>query len=260
MRMVVLGAGKMTEALLMGWKLVFDLNQFHIFSPSGKSAEALAQKIGAQHLKNLDAIQDPDFVLVGCKPQQIKDLKKTLGPRFSKSTFISMLVAIPEEDQKKILGISRLVRAIPNIPSKYGAGVTLISSKTPDALMAVKDLFTLLGTALIVKEDELEELTLLTASGPAFFYEFISNLAQSFTSLDPKTREQLAREVFLGAAATVNSDSHNLETLIGSVTSKAGVTIAVLENWRKLGLAQKITEGVLAGKNRGLEIKAHLQN
>lgn len=251
---LVLGAGKMTEALLQGLKSSTDLSSYHIYSVSCVSAEKLAQKIGAKHISTLDGIS-PTWILLGCKPQQLTDLKKTIGDRFNDCLFVSMLAAIPEDVQRSKLQCKKLIRIMPNLPVRYQAGVTLISSQSVADSAAFQQLFAKVGVSLILKEDELEELTLLTGSGPAFFYEFAKNVSESFTSLNQDTREELARAVLLGSGLSVKNSDQKLVAMIDAVTSKGGVTIATLESFRFSELGKLIKSGVEAGKKRSQEIK-----
>jgi pyrroline-5-carboxylate reductase len=258
MKVLVLGAGKMTGAILEGLKNEVDLSRFYIYSPSGVSALALAKSVGAVHVKTLDEVT-PDYVWIGCKPQQLKDLALALNGRFQDATFVSMLAALTEKDQLTVLGVKKLIRIMPNLSVKYKKGITLISTESAKADLAqIKTLFSLIGLAKELPEAELEELTLLTGSGPALFYEYTKILSASFTSLTDAEREELARMVLVGSALSVASSDDSLSTMIDGVTSKAGVTIAVLEQWRKLKMNELILDGVSTGKKRSDEIKASL--
>ena len=258
MKVLVLGAGKMTQAILEGLKNEMDLSQFYIYSPSGVSAEALAKLVGANQVKALDEVK-PDYVWIGCKPQQLTELAATIKGRFNEATFVSMLAALSEADQLNALGAKKLVRIMPNLSVRFKKGVTLISSVSAiSELKLIKGIFDRIGIARELPEAELEELTLLTGSGPALFYEFTKILSESFTSLDPADREELARQVLLGSAISTESSEENLQTMIDGVTSKAGVTIAVLEQWRRLKMNELILSGVSSGKKRTEEIKALL--
>lgn len=260
MKVLILGAGKMVEAILEGLKNESDLSQFYIYSPSGKSAELLAKKVGATFAATLDEVKDPTWVWIGCKPQQLKDLALSIQGKFPKATYVSMLAALAEVDQLKVLGVSKLVRIMPNLPVKFKQGVTLLSSVSAKSeLKSVKNLFSLIGLAQEVNEAELEELTLLTGSGPALFYEFTKYLAQSFTSLTETDREQLARMVMSGSGISLASSTEPLSEMINGVTSKAGVTIAVLEEWRRIKLNDVVQQGVLNGKSRSKEIRESLR-
>lgn len=258
MKVLVLGAGKMTGAILEGLKNEVDLSRFYIYSPSGVSASALAKSVGAVHVKTLDEVT-PDYVWIGCKPQQLKDLALALNGRFQNATFVSMLAALTEKDQLTVLGVKKLIRIMPNLSVKYKKGITLISTESAKANLAqIKTLFSLIGLAKELPEAELEELTLLTGSGPALFYEFTKILSASFNSLTDAEREELARMVLVGSGVSVSSSEDSLSTMIDGVTSKAGVTIAVLEQWRKLKMNELILDGVSTGKKRSDEIKASL--
>ena len=259
MKVLVLGAGKMVEAILEGLKQEADLSHFYIYTPSGTSAKNLAHKTGCNFISSLSECQDPTWVWLGCKPQGLKDLASMIGKQFSNSIFVSMLAAVGENEQLKILGAKKLIRIMPNLPIRYKKGITLLSSKSaPEELKQIKTLFSLVGLAQTVEETELEELTLLTGSGPALFYEFALNLATNFHSLSQKEREDLARMVLLGAGVTCSSDLRPLNSLIQDVTSKGGVTIAVLEKWRQEHLSDLVSSGLESGRHRTREIKEHL--
>jgi pyrroline-5-carboxylate reductase len=261
MNVLVLGAGKMVEAILTGLKKTENLSEWLIYSPSGTSAGKLAGKVGARAVANLSDIKSPDWILVGCKPQQLKDLKDSLNGRFKESLYVSVLAALSEEDQKKILEVKDLIRLMPNLPVEFNEGISLLSSQSAKArLSSFQALFSKLGTCLVVSEEELEELTLLTGSAPAFFYEFASHLAQSFTSLNSQDREKLIRQVLKGSARSASSTNASLTELTDAVTSKGGVTIAVLDYWRENGFKVLIDKAILAGKKRTEEIKELLRN
>lgn len=256
MKVLVLGAGKMVEGILTGLKKGQNLSEWHIYSPSGTSAAKLAGRVGARFINDLALIKNPDWVLVGCKPQQLKELSSMLNGRFKESLFVSILAALTEEDQRTQLGAPYLIRCMPNLPVEFNEGVVLLASESAKSrLSSFQSLFSKLGTCLIVNEKELEELTLLTGSGPAFFYEFTKNLAESFESLSQEERETLARGVLRGAARSVSQGKKSLSELTDSVTSKGGVTIAVLEEWRKEGLLTLLKKGIAAGLKRTEEIK-----
>jgi pyrroline-5-carboxylate reductase len=261
MKVLILGAGKMVEAILLGLQNESDLSQYYLFSPSGKSAELLAKKVGVHFISSLDEIKDPTWVWIGCKPQQLNELAKSINGKFPQATFVSMLAALSELDQREILGVSKLVRIMPNLPVKFKKGVTLVSSESaPLEIKHIKNLFSLLGVSQVVTEPELEELTLLTGSGPALFYEFTKLLASSFTSLSQIEREGLARMVLSGSGVSLQSSEDGLDGMINQVTSKAGVTIAVLDEWRRLMLVELIQKGISAGKKRSNEISQTLRD
>jgi pyrroline-5-carboxylate reductase len=251
----------MVEAILVGLSKKESLGAWGIWSPSGTSAKALAGKVGAQFVSDLDQAQDPQWVMVGCKPQQLMALAENLNGRFQNSLYVSLLAAITESDQRAVLKVPRLVRVMPNLNVKIHEGVTLLSSSSASAeLKAVEGMMGKLGLAISMDEAALEELTLLTGSGPALIYEFALNLSQGFTTLTQEQREALARQVLTGVGAHVKQEQQPLQQMIDAVTSKGGVTIAVLEKWREKGLSALLEEGVKRGLERTAELKAILRS
>ena len=256
MRVLVLGAGKMVEAILEGLKNETDLSQFWIYSPSGDSARNIAKKIGCHFLASLDEAPVVDWIWLGHKPQQLPALAEMIRGKFVNATFVSMLAALAEVDQMRLLGSQKLIRIMPNLPIKYKKGVTLLSSSSAtQELKNIQSLFSLAGVAHIVSEKELEELTILTGSGPALFYEFTKMMSLSFESLSELERESLCRMVLQGAGISVSKDEKNLTQMTGDVTSKGGVTIAVLNEWRHLSLQEVVKKGIVAGQSRAAEMK-----
>ncbi len=260
MSVLVLGAGKMVESILVGIKKTQSLSGWQIYSPSGKSALALATKVGARALSDLASAKNPEWVLVGCKPQQLKELKLTLNGLFKDSLYVSLLAAVTEADQRDILGVKKLIRIMPNLAVKINQGVSLLASTSAvNELESFNLIFSKLGVSKIVSEAELEELTILTGSAPALFYEFARKLADSFTSLDHHERELLIRQVLKGSGDLIYEDDKPLISHIEAVTSKGGVTIAVLEKWRDLEMGDLLKAGVRHGQQRTQEIKALLR-
>lgn len=249
MRILVVGAGKMVESILAG--LPADaVSSWGIVSKSGVSAKRLAGQFGMQFCESVSDFKNPDWILLGCKPQQLKEIIIPDVP------VMSLLAAIPEKTQKEVLKVSQLVRVMPNLPVKTRSGVILLSSSSNPLLKMPEELFSKLGVVKSMREKELEELTLLTGSGPALFYEFAKTLAESFTSLSESEREDLVKAVLRGSAASLGESS--LQSMIDAVNSKGGVTIAVLEEWRKKGLSEVLEAGVARGIDRTEELKAHL--
>ncbi len=249
MRVLVVGAGKMVGAILAGLPSEV-ISDWGILSKTGASAKDMAGKYGLQYVTQASEYPNPDWVLLGCKPQQLKEIKIHDLP------VMSLLAAIPEQTQKEILKVTHLIRVMPNLPVKHKSGVILLSSSSKQHLKMPEELFSNLGLTKIMDEKELEELTLLTGSGPALFYEFAKTLAESFKSLSESEREVMVKAVLQGSAASLNETS--LQSMIDAVTSKGGVTIAVLEEWRKKDLGQVLKSGIAAGEKRTVELKAHL--
>jgi len=158
---------KMTEAFSNGFKKTENLSEWLIYSPSGQVLHFLPAKSEQDPFKIFSQVKNPDWVLVGCKPQQLRDLKTTLNGKFKESLFVSMLAAVSEEDQMKILEIKDLIRIMPNLPVEFNDGITLLASNSAKGrLSSFQTLFSKLGTTMIVQENELEELIFSQVQAP----------------------------------------------------------------------------------------------
>jgi pyrroline-5-carboxylate reductase len=260
MRVLVLGAGKMVEAILLGLKKEMSLKDWAIYSPSGKSAQKLALATGATWIKDPSDFKG-DVILVGFKPQQLKDASAQIKDKFSNALFISILAGIDESTQRNFLGARQLIRVMPNLSVAEQKGISLLSSHSVgDKILEIKKLFSQIGFCQIVTEDELDELTLLTGSGPAFIYEFASALIDSFHSLDSQSREFLVRKMILGAAATMENSPYSLRELTSAVTSKGGVTEATLKSWVQGDFGGLIKKGIREGVSRSKQLRDSIHN
>lgn len=138
-------------------------------------------------------------------------------------------------------GDAKIIRAMPNTPSKICAGVTGIAA-TPnirdDEKEAIIQLFVALGLVVWIDEHKMDALTALSGSGPAYFFYFMEVLAKAATNLGLSEEEadMMVRQTMLGAGAlAANSVGTSLQTLREQVTSKAGVTQAALDIWMRAG-------------------------
>jgi pyrroline-5-carboxylate reductase len=249
-RVLVCGAGNMAQGIFEGLHTKIDLSHYFFYTPSGHRAQELAKRVGAEWLKDLSGEGGFDWIFLALKPQQLKDLAPHVKAHFPHTPVVSFLAALSEAQQRQVLGAEKLIRLMPNLASRYHQGIALLCSESaPEKLPLVQEIFSHLGYTQVVKENELDELTLLTGSGPAIFYELTHILAQSFHSLTPEVRQELARRTLQGAACITQQSSSALSELIDQVTSKGGVTMALLEKSRALGLKSVIQQAV----NRGLE-------
>jgi pyrroline-5-carboxylate reductase len=258
-KVLVLGAGKMVGAFLEGISHSQDLSNWMIYSPTGISAKNLAVKFNMDFIQDLGKVPLPDLILVGCKPQQLANLKQLIGERFNECLFLSLLAAVSEKNQLNILKAKRLIRIMPNLSIAVNRGVILASSESaPKDLVLLKDLLSAIGKTIIVSDSELDELTLLTGSGPALFFYLAQNLVNSFDSLDSDFREDILREVLIGAGALLDKNNKKFSQLITEVSSKGGVTGAILTEWNNSNFPLMVSKGIRAGLNRANSINSGL--
>lgn len=262
MKGIVLGCGNMSSAIIEGMNGVVDFSQTSFYTPSKTKAMALSQKVGGKFAAEIEDLpSDPDFVLLACKPQQFAELSKKLKGKFSNDPlYLSILAATPLSLHESFLESKKILRIMPNMPVRFKKGISLLLS-SPAVGESDKDFweksFTLIGKVKwVTTEDEFNHLMLLCGSGPAFMYQWLKWLAEMSDDLTIKEREELAISVMEGALESIKNDSHKtLETLISEVTSKGGVTAAVLTGWDEAKARDSLKKGWQKGITRTSEIE-----
>jgi pyrroline-5-carboxylate reductase len=262
MKGIVLGCGNMSSAIIEGMSSVMDFKNTFFYTPSKTKAQILSQKVKGQFAENLEDIPlDPDFVILACKPQQFAELAKKLKGRFTSSPlYISILAATPRSLHESLLASDRILRVMPNMPARFKKGISLLLSSggvTGEEKSFWENNFSQIGVVKWTKtEEEFNHLMLLCGSGPAFMYQWLLWLSQMSEDLTQKERETLIISVMEGAMASIKNDSaKSLETLIAEVTSKGGVTAAVLDGWKNENVLESLQKGWEKGHTRTSEIE-----
>lgn len=243
--LLTLGAGNMASALLSPMRS--SLGDFFTYTPSHVRAVELAKNLKGQALtlEECATIEAPDFLFLSFKPQVYKEatsafLKSIPWEKWrSKTTIVSLLAGTPIEVISRDWQSERVVRIMPNTPATVGEGITLVSGSSymmGEGLAYLKLLESLLknaGRVYICKdEDQLNDITAVTGSGPAYIFE-ITRIMQDFLlskGVDEKSARRLSVGLLKGASEMMDQSLLDLNTLRENVTSKKGVTLAALES------------------------------
>lgn len=258
-----IGAGRMASAivrgLLAGGKArAADLACTCGNDPSGPS---LAEATGVRFEKDPAVLlRDAEMVLFACKPQQLSDLPETLASGTAGKLVLSILAGIPLKRLRQVAPEARnIVRIMPNTPAQIGRGVSAFASDhplSPSDRGAVEILLSAMGTFAEVPEDQLDAVTALSGSGPAYVFEFARLLADAGIELGlpEDTATLLARHTVSGAAALLESRSDTPAIdLVREVTSPGGTTEAALKVLEK-DFPRIISEALRAARDRSKEL------
>lgn len=256
---LILGCGNMGGAMLAGWlRAGLAPGRFTIVDPYLAEAPA-----GVALLREVPD-QAFDAVLLGIKPQMLDEaapaLARVVGPQ---TVLLSILAGVEIASLAARLGQGcAIVRVMPNLAAAIG--------KSPLGLFAqglaagqqgmVERLLAPLGTAeWLEREDQLDAVTALAGSGPAFVYRFIEALAAGGTELglDPDQALRLALAMVEGAGALAAGSPDSPAELARRVTSPGGTTaagLAVLD--QEAALARLVAATLRAARDRGAELAA----
>ena len=231
--LVLLGCGKMGSAMLAGWlKQGLPAKSVWVIDP--KPSDWL-QSTGV-HI-NADLPKTPAVVLIAVKPQMMGDALPTLAAMGNgKTVFISVAAGTPIAQFEQVLGSQTpIVRAMPNTPAAIGRGITAIIGNahvSGAALNLAETLLTAVGQVVRLEgEDQMDAVTGLSGSGPAYVFHLIETLAAAGQAqgLPAELAMQLAKATVAGAGALAEEAEEDPAQLRINVTSPNGTTQAALE-------------------------------
>lgn len=262
MKMAVLGCGNMAASLVKGYYKYHQDFAFYCYTPSKTKAEKLAAEVRGVHVESLSDLPQCDFYLIGCKPQQFKELASTLKPLLSeRAIIISMMAGISVGTIEARLGVKQVARVMPNTPSILGLGVNLLylNAQITDATSKILIRFftQLTSPYRLQTENQLDLITGITGSGPAYLFEVARIMADHLQSLGVVENEArlMIADLFLGSSSLMKQSDESFEVLRKNVTSKGGSTFAALQVFEKNHLEKIFLDAFAGAYQRNLELK-----
>lgn len=257
-----LGAGRMASAMVDGLLAKGSLpTDLACTSGPDDTARQLAARTGIAAHDDLPALlHGADAVVLACKPQQLASLDPRLVELTSGKLVLSILAGKRLDRLVQSFPKARnVIRAMPNTPGQIGAGVTGWCAKNPLTAADEKlvgQILGSLGKTVALREDQLDAVTGLSGSGPAYVFEFAAALREAgiAVGLDRETAKMLAVETLLGSAKLLAQSTVEAEELRNQVTSPNGTTYAGLQRMSAKDFRGVIRETVVAATARSVEL------
>ncbi len=201
---------------------------------------------------------DCEYVLLAVKPQIFNQIVDELKETKVKNV-ISIMAGVKMAKIKKILPNAQVIRIMPNLPASVGAGMAGIAkdnNASKEANEFTKAIFESVGKAIFVNESDLDAVTAISGSGPAYVYYFIQSMIKGGikNGLSEEESKELTLQTFVGAVEMVKHSNDDLDTMIDRVCSKGGTTIQAIDTFRSYDLDAKIIEGIDKCKIRSEEL------
>lgn len=204
---------------------------------------------------------ESDILILAVKPQDFHKLAIEIKP-FLKSdhVILSVMAGISVEQMQGALGIQKIVRSMPNIPTQIGEGMTVFcASNAVDRkeLFIVQNLINTTGKSIFVEREEmLNAATAVSGSGPAYVFYFMQAMINSAIKLgfSQSEAEFLVSQTFAGSVQLQNRSKLSNEEWIEKVASKGGTTEAALLIFNNNILRDTIIEGIEAANRRAVEL------
>jgi pyrroline-5-carboxylate reductase len=261
----IIGAGNMAEAIVRGVLRAGTCRPEQIIASDVSAArrEAFAS-IGVTAVeRNEDVARQSRVVVLSVKPQQMQSVLEGLGPVLDPSALvISIAAGKSAAFIERHLGGGRnwrVIRTMPNTPMLVGLGVVGIAKGThaTDADVAVaRRIFESAAEVVEVREDQIDAVTAISGSGPAYVYFLVEQMVQAGVEMG-LTGEQataMAAQTALGAAKMLTESTDSPAELRRKVTSPGGTTQAAIETMQARGVPEAIVAALHRAQQRGREL------
>ncbi len=258
-----IGGGNMASALIGGLIAQgFDASRIRVVEVSPEVRESLQTRYGVKTFPALDgAAVKSDVILLAVKPQQLRQVAATLAPLLNQQLVISIAAGVRAGDLSRWLnGYRQLVRTMPNTPAMVSSGMSGLYALPEVAEAQRQQAETVLqavgATLWLTEEPQLDAVTAVSGSGPAYVFYFMEAMQDAAVELgfSPQQARKLTLETFLGAARLAAQSEEDAATLRARVTSKGGTTERALATMEQAGIKASIIQAIHAAAARSQEL------
>jgi pyrroline-5-carboxylate reductase len=285
-RIAIIGGGSMGEALLAGMlRAGRQAKDMVVSERAPDRAKYLSETYAVQVTSSVvDAAENATYVIISVKPSDVEAVVSAIGEAAAKSdadsveqVFVSVAAGVTTAYyESKLPAGSPVIRVMPNAPALVGAGVSALARgrfATAEQLKEASSLFDCVGGVLTVPESQLDAVTAVSGSGPAYFFLLVEALVDAAVAvgLPRPVATDLAVQTMAGSAAMLLErldQGHALAAdgglgggvdttaaqLRATVTSPGGTTAAGLRELERGGLRAAVAEAVEAAKRRSEQL------
>ncbi|MBP7831098.1 MAG: pyrroline-5-carboxylate reductase [Kiritimatiellae bacterium] len=263
-KMVFVGAGNMAEALVKGILAggLCPPDRLVVTDVRAERRDYFEKQFGVRGLEsNREAAREADVIVLAVKPQTMGEVLKELRGAIPASVLVITIAAgIPTSRFEEGLGEgTRVVRVMPNTPSLVRAGASALCGgrwATEQDLKLAGALMEAVGLAVRVSERDMDSVTAVSGSGPAYVFFLAEAMLQAADrfGLAPDTARDLVAATLEGSARLMKETGLPPAELRARVTSKGGTTEAALNVLREKGVLDAWIEAMQAARRRAAEL------
>ncbi len=254
-----IGVGNMGEALVKGLiaSKAAAPAQILVSARRPERVKELEKLYGVRGGSNAEVARDSDVVVLAVKPQILDQVLRGISGEVSRDKLIvSVAAGVPiAAIERRLRPPMRIVRAMPNTPATVGAAATALAmgEHATDADLATAST---VGLTVVLEESQLDAVTGLSGSGPAYLFLIIEALADAGVKVGLSRRAslQLAAQTVLGSAKLLIESGQHPGMLKDGVTSPGGTAIAGLHTLEAGGLRNVLMNAVEAATRRSREL------
>jgi pyrroline-5-carboxylate reductase len=272
-RIAIIGGGNMGEALLSGLlRAGRPVKDLVVSEKTSARAEFLSQTYSVRVASLEDAVENAGFVILAVKPADVEAVVAELAAAAARAegdsveqVLVSVVAGVTTAYfESRLTAGSPVIRVMPNAPALVGAGVSALAAgrfATASQLTEAAELFQSVGSVLTVPENQIDAVTAVSGSGPAYFFLFLEALVDAGVAggLSRAVATDLAVQTMAGSAAmllerrdasTGDRPDTSAAELRALVTSPGGTTAAGLRELERSGLRSAVAAAVEAAKTR----------
>lgn len=262
MRISFIGGGNMARALIggliaQGWKA----GEIGVIELDPAKRQQLQTDFGVAVSDQLPSVAMADIVVLAIKPQQMRDIAIFLGSLLRNQLVVSIAAGIRSADLIRWLGgYDAVIRVMPNTPAQIRCGVSALFAASgasgEQRTQAEKILGAVGSTVWLDEETQMDAVTAVSGSGPAYVFYFIEAMQQAALELglSPQQARDLSLQTFLGASQLALQSTEGPDVLRAQVTSKGGTTERALLSMETAGIKNAIVQALHAAAERSREM------
>lgn len=266
-RIAFIGAGNMAASLIGGLRAKgLDAAQIRASDPGAETRAKVTAEHGIEvFADNAQAIEGADVVVLAVKPQAMKAVCEAIRPSLKPNQLVvSIAAGITCASMNNWLGAQPIVRCMPNTPALLRQGVSGLfatAEVNADQRQQAQELLSAVGIALwLTEEQQLDAVTAVSGSGPAYFFLLIEAMTAAGVKLGlpAEIAAQLTLQTALGAAHMAVASDVDAAELRRRVTSPAGTTEAAIKSFQAGGFEALVEKALGAAAHRSAEMAEQL--
>ena len=259
-----IGGGNMATALIGGLlRSGLPAASILVVEPAPAQRERLQADFGLAPQSAADArLAAAATVVWAVKPQLFAEAAAPCAPHVGRALQVSVMAGVRTDTLVRATNSAAVVRAMPNTPALIGQGIAGLYARPEVGAQGraeVDALFAPTGAVLwVAREDDLDAVTALSGSGPAYVFYFLEAMVQAAgeLGLTPEQGRLLAQSTFAGAAALAMQSPLTPTALREQVTSKGGTTHAAIAALDAAGVKAAFVHALHAARDRARELGA----
>lgn len=257
-----MGGGNMASAIISGLlQSGFHKDRLDVVEPFDEARARLQTQFGIEAQAAAGSFLERATIIIwAVKPQTFKEAADQVQAFTRNALHISVAAGIRSDSIARWLGVQRVIRSMPNTPALIGKGITAMVASPAVTEADRQHAERIVGTTgeflWLEREEQLDAVTALSGSGPAYVFYFMEAMAAAGAEMG-LPREQalrLAVATFIGAGELARASDEPPEVLRQRVTSKGGTTYAAITSMDASGVKEKFAQALFAAQKRAAEL------